>query len=95
MPITQDDRTDQDKQDLTILVIGTDRFLSHWGHAEGGTSIAAWACTPDTVNPVERWVRNRGDMKRVRIADARTYRPPQTCAHFHIYPVREGHASLR
>lgn len=88
--ITKDDRTDEQKQDLCVLVVGTDSFMSGWGMAEGGASVAAWACTPDDAYRVERWVRNRGDMKRVRVVSAKGYRP-RNARHFHIYAAGPGH----
>ena len=94
--IVDDRRTDEQRRKLTILVVGTDRVLSGWGLCEGGTSVAAWACTSDDVAAVEAWVRSRGDMRRVRVVydlPGRGYRP-RRAAHFSIYPVEIGHPAL-
>lgn len=91
--IIEDDRTEQEKRTHTVLVKGKDMFLSGWGEAEGGTSFAAWACTPDDQYTVERWVRNRGDMRCVDIVTD-DYRPSRSCKHFHIYVVRDGHPAI-
>ena len=83
--VIQDDRTEAQKMTHTILVIGTDRFMSGWGQAPG-TSYAAWACRPHEYQEVKRAIRARSDMRRVRVVDGRTYRPRgRTGDHFHIY----------
>lgn len=81
----QDDRTDEERR-THILVVGTDSFLSGWGAAEGGASYAAWACRYEDQYECERWVRARGDMKRVRICGPE-WRPRGT-GHAHIYVWR-------
>ena len=95
--IKQDDRTPEEKQTHRVLVIGTDSFMSGWGGAKGGTSVAAWACHPD-VNPdrVENWVRNRKEMKYVRVVleTGRPYRP-KSAAHFHVYVCGPDHPAAR
>ncbi len=88
----QDDRTEEQKRTHVIGIAGTDSFLSGWGRAAGGTSIAVWACTPDDDAKVERWVRRRGDMKRVRTVLLSCYRPH--CAHLHVYTVGPEHPAL-
>ena len=86
--IRKDDRTAEQQTTHTRLVIGTDRFMSGWGHARDGASYAAWACTgEDWANCLE-WVDNRSDMSRVRTAVdsiSNRYRPGPGCAHLHIY----------
>ena len=95
--IYQDDRTEEQKKTHTWLVIGTDRCLSGWGQAEGGTSVAAWACEPINKGKVLRWVSSRSDMLRVRelseLYKNRNYRP-KGAAHYHIYIVKKGHPAL-
>ena len=91
--ILEDDRTEQEKRELPILVIGTDSFLSGWGKAEGGMSYAAWACNNETMYRVERWVRNRPDMKRVRVTCGAYH--PKGVGHCHIYAVHADHVSLQ
>jgi len=88
----QDERTAEQKKTHKCLVIGADTFLSGWGKAEGGTSYAAWACMVADLYQVERWVRNRSDMKRVRVVYGKWY--PKGIGHAHIYVVEEGHPSL-
>ena len=93
--IIKDDRTEEQKRTHRWAVVATDRFLSGWGGAEGGSSFAAWACERGDLYDVERWVRSRSDMQRVRVANLDTYRPsPRTCAHYHIYTVTPGHGAL-
>jgi len=91
--IIQDDRTAEEKKSHNWLVIGTDKFLSGWGEAKDGKSIAAWACTFERLDAVEKWVKSRSDMLRVRISNDKNYRP-KTAKHFHIYVVHEDHPAL-
>lgn len=85
----QDDRTPDQKLTHTVVIGGTDRFMSGWGHAAGGTSVAGWACRPEDAKTVLEWVERRGDMKRVRQLGSR---PRGT--HVHIYVVDESHPSV-
>jgi hypothetical protein len=93
-----DDRTEAEQAGgLPVLVIGTDRFLSGWGKADGGPSYAAWATDAENMHTVERWVRSRRDMNRVRLATDKPgdrYRTPGGRGHLHIYAVRAGHPAL-
>ena len=91
----RDDRTADEMLTHDTIVLGTDSFMSGWGEcANGGVSYAGWACRVDDVDTVERWVRSRSDMKRVRIVDG-NYRPSSRIkGDCHIYVVNEGHASL-
>ena len=72
--ITQDDRTAAQLETHTWLVVGTDKFMSGWGEARGGTSVAAWACLPEDRKEVLEWVERRNDMKRVRESSENCYR---------------------
>lgn len=96
--IVVDDRTAEQQQTLRCLVVGTDRFLSGWGLAEGGLSYAAWACSEDDVETVLRWARQRADLQTVRVvreAPGRRYKPShRRCAHLHVFAVTEGHVAL-
>lgn len=90
--IIKDDRTEAQKTTHRYLVVGTDSFLSGWGHAAGGASYAAWACeTSEEVDKAMAWVEGRSDMQRVRFvienpSRGYTYRPKaHLCAHLHIY----------
>ncbi|KKN01180.1 hypothetical protein LCGC14_1130210 [marine sediment metagenome] len=85
-----DDRTPEQKKTHCVAVVGTDSFMSYWGHARNGLSYAGWACTPDDLNAVESWVRSRSDMKRVRIVSLDGYRPSRA-THTHIYVVDKNH----
>jgi len=89
-----DERTDEERETLSVIILGTDRYMGGWGAATGGPSYAGWACRPDDAGTVERWVRNRSDMTRVRIVSG-DYRPPSGPGHCHIYAVRPGHPALR
>lgn len=89
-----DDRTDEQLDTHTTLVVGVDTCLSGWGQADGGLSVAAWACKPEHTERVLEWVENRSDMKRVQVTDD-DFRPPQGTKHFKIYAVRDTHPSLQ
>ena len=93
-----DDRTQDELATHRWLIVGTDSFLSGWGEAEGGTSVAAWACRPEDRLAVLAWVRSRGDMLRVReVAESGSgarYTPRGNVRHFHVYCVRPGHSAL-
>jgi hypothetical protein len=89
----EDDRTRTQMKTHTVLVVGTDRFMSGWGGAEGGASYAGWACRPEDSDKVLKWVRRRGDQMRIRITSD-PYRP-RNAAHVHIYVVVDGHPALR
>lgn len=88
----EDDRTEAERETHLWGVAMTDSFMSGWGGAAGGASVAVWACRPDDLTTVERWVRSGGEARRVRIVKLRGYRP--RCAHCHVYAVRDGHPSL-
>ena len=88
-----DDRTPDERKTHVWIVAGTDSFLSGWGRAKGGVSYAGWACRWEHLNQVEKWVRNRGDMKRVRIVGG-DWRPGGQ-GHTHIYVVNDGHPALQ
>ena len=84
-----DDRTATQIISHSTLVVMTDSFLSGWGAARGGRSLAAWACTPDEVEACEVAVRARSDAKRVRIVDnAGNHYLPRGAKHLHIYVWR-------
>lgn len=87
--IVQDDRTEEQRKTHVFLVVGTDPFMSGWGQCQDGSSYAAWACTEDQWDDCERWVKKRGDLKRIRGVWDPThapYRPNASyCGHLHIY----------
>jgi len=88
----QDDRTQQQKESHNVIVVGTDTFMSGWGKAGSGKSYAGWACKPQHLPFVQKWVESRSDMKRVRVVDG-NYRPSGD-GHCHIYVADEGHPAL-
>jgi len=89
----QDDRTPEEKKTHSIIVVGTDSFLSGWGEAKGGVSYAGWACRLDDVDKVESWVRSRSEMKRVRVV-GNSWRP-KGVGHAHVYIVHNNHLALQ
>ena len=94
MTQVEDDRTHEEKEAYTAGVAGTDKFLSGWGLAAGGTSVACWACKPADLGVVEEWVRSRSDMMRVRrIYDLGKWKP--RAKHVHIYVAAECVPKLR
>ena len=89
----QDDRTAEQRESHTWLVIGTDKFMGKWANDCGrfnGPSYAAWACEPQWRSSCLGWVENRSDMSRVReVIDGNglnvgNYRPSGD-GHLHIY----------
>ena len=90
----RDDRTAAQRETHTVIVLWADSFMSGWGRCrDGGTSYAGWACRPEHADTVERWVRSRDEMKRVRVVD-RDYTPGTLKGHCHIYVVNDGHRAL-
>ena len=84
-----DDRTEAQKKTHSTIVVGTDSFMSGWGEAKGGLSYAGWACKESEVNACESMVRNRNEMKRVRIV-GNDYKPScQGHCHIYVYKTRE------
>ena len=79
----EDDRTDAQRLTHTWAVAGTDRFMSGWGAATGGTSVAAWACPYAELDAVLEHVNRRAEMKRVRVVKLADWRP--RAAHVHVY----------
>jgi hypothetical protein len=65
---------------------GIDTCVSGWGGAEGGTSVAIWACKPEDAEACKKAVRARGDIKTVRLYNLqRGRRPAAGAKHVHIY----------
>lgn len=92
--ITIDDRTPMQVESHPCLVVATDRHMSGWGHAEGGSSYAAWACRVQDEDLVLRWLHSRGDMVRIRTAGSDYLANSRYCVHLHIYVVDENHRAL-
>lgn len=94
--MTVDDRTPEQKATHVWGVVARDKFMSGWGQASKGDSRCAWACAPEVdIDRVERWVRNRREMRHVNIVNLSTYRPPRGTVHFHIYVCEQGHPATR
>lgn len=89
----QDDRKPEERLSHEWLVAGTDSFLSGWGKSANGKSYAAWACRYSDLEKVEAWVRERSDMKRVRVVKG-SWRPKGRFGHAHVYVVNAGHPAL-
>ncbi len=96
--VRKDDRELAEIQEYFTLVVGHDTFMSGWGGASKGASVAAWACREQDVSRVLKWAKARGDLKRIKVVEDRggyrMFLPPQGTAHFHIYIVRPGHPAL-
>lgn len=98
----EDDRDTAERRALPILIGGVDSFMSGWGGAADGRSVALWACAVADAERVRAWVKARGDIRRVREIDERNYLggvPPLRSmfagvVHAHIYAVLPGHPAL-
>ena len=90
----EDDRTAEQKKTHHILITATDKFMSGWGEAEGGTSKVAWACdTHEKADKILKWVEGRSDMKYVNFYTRNRWRP-RNATHVHIYVVDDDHMQL-
>lgn len=89
----EDDRTVEQKNTHTMLVIGHDNWMSGWGEAERGQSYAAWATEPEHVEAVLEAVKERGDMDHVHSWSGPGEYPLffGVDDHLHIYVVKDGH----
>ena len=92
-PDISDQRSAVQKTTLTTFVLGVDTFLSGWGRALHGASIAAWACRPDDVPAVRAWVESRSDIRDVRVDWEGQI--PDDCVQLSIYPVDANHPAMR
>lgn len=92
----KDDRTVAQHLSHNWLVVARDRFMSGWGGASGGASIAAWACeTMEQAEACEQWVRSRKEMRNVRLVrESKGYVDRIRGAHVHVYVVTDGHPAL-
>jgi hypothetical protein len=72
---------------------GCQKFMRGWGGAWGGKSRCAWACPSLRAAEVfEKWVRERKEMRYVRVVNLNEYRAPMgTTAHYHVYVADIGH----
>lgn len=89
--IMQDDRDIHEKQTHKVIIKADDSFMSGWGGAKGGKSVAAWACLPEHAEQVLNWVENRSDMSNVKVVDNSHYFDAK---HTHIYVVTDGHPAI-
>lgn len=90
----QDDRTEEQRKTHRFAVVARDKFMSGWGGADGGVSRCAWALPGDgsvNIDRVENWVKDREEMRNVKVVDLSTYRAPKGTVHFHIYVVDAKH----
>lgn len=87
-----DDRTKEQRQTHRHLITATDKFMSGWGKCANGLSKCAWACKSEDVDRVDRWVRNRSEMKYVGYQVDNWY--PKNYEHLHIYVVDETHPAI-
>ena len=92
--IIEDDRSEAQKQSHTWLVIGTDKWLSGWGKAEGGKSFAVWACEPRHFRAVTKWAEERGALSRIRWRKRSAPYKPSGRGHTPIYVVEPGHPAI-
>lgn len=97
--IKQDNRTTEERKTHIWAVVARDSFLSGWGQASNGYSRCAWAVPNEMLQDgrferLERWVRNRGDMKYVNVVKLDTYRPSGNTKHWHIYVVDNQHPGV-
>jgi len=95
----EDDRTPEQLRTHNLAVVARDKFLSGWGGARGGNSRCAWAMPPEfhhdgRAERLERWVRNRSEMRNVNVVNLDTYRPPAGTVHFHIYVADASHPGI-
>ena len=95
--IWKDERTEEQKKTHTILVTAKDKFMSGWGHAEGGSSYCAWAVDPNQASHAKllHWVESRREMQyvNVRYDSGKNWRP--NAKHVSIYKVDENHPSQK
>jgi hypothetical protein len=70
-----DTRTKQEKKNTIGYVVATDKFLSGWGKARGGSSVFALAITnPDHLDICMNRMKDHSDFKNVRF-NLRSWRP--------------------
>jgi hypothetical protein len=91
MSTFEDDRTEAQRATHRYGIAMTDAFMSGWGGATGGASVAVWACPVEWLDHVERQVCQRGEARRVRQLDLKSYRPKGNVKHVHIYVVDDAH----
>lgn len=93
--IYKDDRTEEQKKTHRWGVRMYDAFMSGWGGAKNGASVAVWACESfDAATWAMSWVRRRDEARRVEIIDLNRHRPARGVAHFHVYVCDDGHPAL-
>jgi hypothetical protein len=90
-----DRRTEEHRQTHTLGVVGTDAAMSALlRECRNGrrVSYAVWATRPEHVDECISYVLGRGEMRRVRVVDLRTYRPRSDAdVSYYVYePQRRG-----
>ena len=84
----RDDRTSEQLETHTHLVgVRLNSALNRWGPCESGTSIAAWACTPQQAVEIQecvQWhIENFESWKTVTLVESEKI----ACGDVYIYPV--------
>ena len=69
-----DNRTDEEKAATVGFVVATDSFMSGWGQAAGRSIFAVPIRSWQEADTVERNMKNRSEMKRVRVV-GKNWRP--------------------
>tara|TARA_Y100000361_G_C10922788_1_gene219829 strand:- start:181 stop:486 length:306 start_codon:yes stop_codon:yes gene_type:complete len=75
MPVTQDSRTEEQRNSTIGFVVATDSFMSGWGSAPDRSLYAVAFTTGKQREIVERHMQNRNDFKRVRVVYGKDYKP--------------------
>ena len=94
--VIKDDRTPEQRETHTELVVALDTFMSGWGGASYGNSYCAWACHPYHTEAVLEWVQSRSEMRNVKVVgpDHRPRGSDYKWNHYHIYVVGENHPAV-
>ena len=77
------------------MVSAYDKFMSGWGMAKGGKSVAVWCCySPQDQEKIVKWLRNRSEMRYIKTRFATKWRP-KNAAHVSYYAVDSDHPALK
>ncbi len=83
--IKQDDRSPADVKRTIGFWVATDSFMSGWGEAPGRSIVAVPFVNADDATTVERQLRLRHEMKRLRMVGP-DYQPKlRDGDHYHVY----------
>lgn len=102
----RDHRKEELKTSQPFGVYGYDKFMSNWGLAEGGYSVAIWYCKAADADKVEAWVNSRKEMcwvgvehhkvvisKAVSVSEGKSTTGREV-THVSLYSIDEGHPAL-